>query len=75
MLVLEQNFRDKSIHEHNIIRYMAYMEVVPIHSLHKWDLWHCLTCFLGFLKSGTVLETTSSSQFHILALGVFGSFS
>jgi hypothetical protein len=31
--------------------------------------------FLGLLKSGTVLETKSSSQFHILALGVLKVFS
>ena len=58
--------RDKSNHEQNILRYMAYTRVIPTHSLHKWDMWHQLTCFLGLFKSGTVLKTKSSSQFHIL---------
>ena len=53
---------------------MAYIRVIPTHSLHKWDMWCQLTCFLGLLKSGTVLETKSSSQFHILALGVLKVF-
>ena len=32
-------FRDKSNHEHNILRYMTYIKVIPTHSLHKWDMW------------------------------------
>jgi hypothetical protein len=63
----QAKLRYKSDHEQNIIRYMAYMKAIPTHSLHKWDIWRCLTCFLGLLKSGTALETKSSSQFHILA--------
>ena len=54
---------------------MAYKKVIPTHFLHKWDLLHWLTCFLGLLKSGIVLETKSSSQFHILATWSFESFS
>ena len=53
---------------------MAYIRITPTHSLHKWDMWRQLTCFLRQLKSGTVLETKSSSQFHILALGVLKVF-
>jgi len=64
-------FRDKSNHEHNILRYMAYIKVIPTHSLHKWDMWHWLICFLGLLKNGTVLETKLSFQFHILATWIF----
>jgi hypothetical protein len=30
--------RDKSNHEQNILRYMAYIRVIPIHCLHKWDM-------------------------------------
>ena len=66
--------RNKGNHEHNILRYMAYMKVSPTHSLHKWDLWHQLTCFLGLLKSRTVLKTKSSSQFHILVTWSFWRF-
>ena len=50
---------------------MAYIKVIPTHSIHKQDMWLQLTCFLGLLKSGTVLETKSSSQFHILATWSF----
>jgi hypothetical protein len=64
-------FKDKSNHEHNILRYMAYMKAIPTHSLYKWDCWHWLTCFLELLKSGIVLETKSSSQFRILATWSF----
>jgi hypothetical protein len=32
--------RNKSNHEHNILRYMTYKKVIPTHSLYKWDLWH-----------------------------------
>ena len=53
---------------------MAYMKAIPTHSLHKWDLWRWLTCFLGCLKSGTVLETKSSSQFLILVTWIFWRF-
>jgi hypothetical protein len=31
--------RDKSNHEHNILRYMAYIKVIPTHSLYQWDMW------------------------------------
>ena len=68
-------FSDKSNHEHNIFRYMAYIRVIPTHSLYKWDLRCQLTCFLGLLKSGIVLETKSPPQFHILATWSFESFS
>ena len=64
----------KGNHEHSILRYMAYIRVIPTYSLHKWDLWRQLTCFLGLLKSGTVLETKSSSQFHMLATWSFQCF-
>jgi hypothetical protein len=53
---------------------MAYMEVIRIHSLHKWDLWHYLTYFLGLLKSGIFLETKSLPNFtswHLEFLEVF----
>jgi hypothetical protein len=67
-------FKDKSNHEHNILRYMAYMKVIPTHSLYKWECWCWLTCFLELLKSEIVLETKSSSQFHILATWSFWKF-
>ena len=31
--------RNKGNHEHNILRYMAYVKVIPTHSLYKWNLW------------------------------------
>jgi hypothetical protein len=66
--------RGKSNREHNILRYIAYIKVIPTHSLYQWDMWSWLTCFLGLLKSRTVLETKSSSQFHILATRSFRIF-
>ena len=50
------------------------MKVVPAHTLHQWDIWCWLACYLGLLKSGTVLETKASSQFHILATWSFWGF-
>ena len=61
----------KGNHEHIILRYMACIRVIQTHSLHKWDMWRQLTCFLGLLKSRLVLETKSSSQFHIIATWSF----
>ena len=53
---------------------MAYIKVIPTHSLPKWDMWLQLTCFLRLLKSEIVLETKSSSKFHISATRSFLSF-
>jgi hypothetical protein len=66
--------RDKTDHEHNVLRYTAYVKSIPTHALLKWDMWRCLTCVLGLLKSGIVLETKLSSQFYILATWSFESF-
>jgi hypothetical protein len=27
-------------YEHSILRYMAYISVIPTHSFHKYDMWH-----------------------------------
>ena len=70
----QAKLRDEGNHEHNVLRYMAYIRVIPTHSLHKWDMWLQLTCFLGLLKSRTVHETKSSSQFHISVTQSFESF-
>jgi hypothetical protein len=58
--------RDKSNMSITSRNIQLYMKVILIHSLHKRDMWHWLTCFLGLLKGGTILETKLSSQFHIL---------
>ena len=50
---------------------MPYIKIIPTHSLYQWDMWRQLTCFPRLLKSGIVLETKSSSQFHILATWSF----
>ena len=50
------------------------MKAIPTHFSCKWDMWQWLTCFLGMLKGGTILETKPSNQFHILATWSFNNF-
>jgi hypothetical protein len=60
LLVLKQKLRDKSNHEHNILRYMAYIRVIPTHSLYKWDLWRLANMF------SWVVEKQNSSQNKVI---------
>jgi hypothetical protein len=74
LLVLAQSLEIKVITSITSQDIQLYTKVIPTHSLYEWDMWHWLICFLGLLKSGTVLEIKSSSQFYILATWSFESF-